>query len=174
MNKIRKALFPLLVMVSGFFAACTQESENGISYLQVSLTDTPGVYDHVFIHIVGVEVQTSQNGWQSLPTDSGIYDLLLLQNGIDTTLVPLQSLPSGRVNQIRLMLGDSNTVVVDSITYPLSLSSQDESGLKLNLNSVLQPNTSYDLVLDFDAGQSVLQTGNGTYKLKPVIRAALQ
>lgn len=174
MKTMKRTAIPFLMLISAFFLSCTQESENDYSYLQVSLTDTPGVYDHVFVHVTGVEVQTSQNGWQSLPTDTGIYDLLVLQNGIDTTIVPLQTLPSGKINQIRLMLGDSNTVVVDSITYPLSLSSQDETGLKLNLNSVLQPNTTYQLVLDFDAGQSVIQTGNGTYKLKPVIKAEFQ
>ena len=164
------ALFALVVI----FYSCDQESSNDFSTLKISLTDNPGNYDNVFVEVVGVEVHTDADGWQSMPVDSAIYDLLTLQNDVDTVLVTPQSLPSGRISQVRLILGDSNSVVVAGTAYPLALSSQDETGLKCNVNAILQPNTAYHLMLDFDASQSILQNGNGTYRLKPVVTAFFQ
>ena len=164
----------LLCCIVGMMIFSCDEVKNQSSTLKISLTDTPGVYDHVFVDITGVEVHTDGGGWQVLPTTTAIYDLNVLRNGVDTTIVNPQLLPAGKITQVRLILGDSNTVVVDSVTYPLSLSSQDETGLKCVLNNVLQPNVSYQLMLDFDAGNSVIETGNGNYKLKPVVKAFFQ
>jgi hypothetical protein len=136
----------------------------------VRLTDAPAAYDSVLVEIVRVEVHTDVNGWQSLPTYQGIYNLLELRNNVDTVLVNRQQLPAGRMNQIRLILGIQNRIVVSGVSYPLSISSQDETGLKVNINRILQPNTLYLLVMDFDALESIHQTGTG-YKLKPVLRA---
>lgn len=174
MNCIVKPLLAAAFAASLSFLACNQESTDDFSTLTISLTDNPGNYDNVFVEVVGVEVHTDVNGWQSMPVDTAVYDLLTLQNGVDTVLVTPQSLPSGRISQVRLMLGDSNSVVVAGTSYPLVLSSQDETGLKCNINAILQPNTPYQLMLDFDASQSILQTGNGTYRLKPVVTAFFQ
>jgi hypothetical protein len=174
MKHVLKPFLVVLLAASCIVYSCNQESTNDYSTLTISLTDNPGNYDNVFVEVVGVEVHTDGNGWESMPVDTAVYDLLTLQNGVDTVLVTPQSLPSGRISQVRLLLGDSNSVVVAGTTYPLSLSSQDETGLKCNVNAILQPNTAYQLMLDFDADQSVLQTGNGTYKLKPVVSAFFQ
>lgn len=147
------------------------KSDDKFSTLSIRLTDAPAAYDSVLVEILGVEVHTDVNGWEVLPTNQGIYNLLELQNNVDTVLVNSQQLPSGLISQVRLILGQNNRVVDSGISYPLSISSQDESGLKLNIHRVLQPNTPYLLVMDFDASQSILVTGNNTYKLKPVVSA---
>ncbi|MFM9028870.1 MAG: DUF4382 domain-containing protein, partial [Bacteroidota bacterium] len=154
--------------------ACQEKESSPTAFLSISITDAPGNYDNVFVEVTGVEVHTDVGGWQLLAVDSGIYDLLTLQNGIDTVLAIPQSVPSGLISQVRLILGDSNTVVVGGTSYPLDLSSQDITGLKCNLHDTLQPNTTYDILLDFDADRSVLQQGNGVYRLKPVVSAVLQ
>jgi hypothetical protein len=163
----------LLFGCSAFLYSC-YEVKNETAQLSVSLTDAPGDYNAVNVHVTGVEVHTDGNGWQQLPVASGWYDLLTLRNNVDTVLVQPQSLPAGRITQVRLILGDSNTVMVDSVLYPLDMSSQDETGLKCVLNDVLQPNTSYRLLLDFDAENSVMANGSGGYKLKPVVKATFQ
>ena len=73
-----------------------------------------------------------------------------------------------------MILGSQNTVMVDSVIHPLELSSQDESGLKLNVNQTLVPGGVYNLVIDFDASQSIVLEGNGSYRLKPVLTAAFE
>jgi hypothetical protein len=42
--------------------------------------------------------------------------------------------------------------------------------LKLKINADLTEGIVYEVLIDFDAAKSILQTGNFTYKLKPVIR----
>ena len=98
----------------------------------------------------------------------------MLQLDSANSLLGSLVVPTGTLSQIRLILGDQNTVTVNSVVYPLSLSSQDESGLKLNVHQELSDDVTYTLVLDFDASQSVINNGNGTYKLKPVITAAFE
>jgi hypothetical protein len=60
--------------------------------------------------------------------------------------------------------------MVDGIVYPLSTPSAMQSGLKLQVHQTFQPGVSYSILLDFDANQSIVLTGNNEYKLKPVIR----
>ena len=45
-----------------------------------------------------------------------------------------------------------------------------QSGLKLNVNKTFESGVKYAILLDFDANQSIVLTGNDTYQLKPVIR----
>jgi hypothetical protein len=52
-------------------------------------------------------------------------------------IVPTDTLEISKVQQIRLILGTRNTVVLD-ITYPLSTPSAEQSGLKLQVNQTLQ------------------------------------
>lgn len=158
-----------------FCASCGKEDNTGgTASLSVRLHDNPVDADSVLVEIVQVRIHVNDTGWLTLASDTGIYDLLLLQNGIDTLLVPVQQIPAGKISQIRFILGDDNRVVVDSVSYPLALSSQDESGLKLNLHADIQSGQQYTIIVDFDAEQSVMLQGNDTYRLKPVLRATIQ
>ena len=56
------------------------------------------------------------------------------------------------------------------MNHPLSTPSAQQSGLKLNVHANLVDGIEYKLWLDFDAGRSVVETGNDKYILKPVIR----
>jgi len=105
-----------------------------------------------------------------VPFRPGVYDILNFRNGLDTLLINA-ALPVGSINQIRLILGPNNSIVVNGNVYALNTPSAQESGLKLNLGQTLAAGGAYDIWIDFDAGKSILQTGSGSYKLKPVIRA---
>jgi uncharacterized protein DUF4382 len=71
---------------------------------------------------------------------------------------------------VRLKLGAGSTITVDGTTYPLTVPSGLQSGLKLDGSFLVTSGGSTDLVLDFDASRSIIQTGAGQYMLKPVIR----
>lgn len=158
------ALFALLVL-----PACKKKSGNG--YLTVKMTDDPADYDSVNVEIIGTEIHYSgpNSGWTTLPTVSGIYNLLDLQNNVTTILVNPYVLPEGKVQQMRLILGTQNSVVVDSVSYPLELSSQTQNGIKIQLNTTINSGDSLEILLDFDAHESVVEQGNNVYKLKPVV-----
>jgi hypothetical protein len=132
------------------------------------LTDDPADYDQVNVDVQSVEIHTNSGGWITLNGYPGIYNLLDLTNGIDT-LIASDSIPTGTVSQIRLNLGPNNTIMVDSVMHPLEVPSGYSSGLKINVHQAIAGGTAYTLLLDFDAGHSIVETGNGEYKLKPVI-----
>ena len=121
------------------------------------------------VDIKAVEL-TGQGKTISLNVNQGIYNLLDFANGADT-LIATGSLTVEKVQQIRLVLGPNNSVMADSVVYPLQVPSGSESGLKIQVHHALQPGVAYEVLLDFDAHQSVVETGNGSYILKPVIRA---
>lgn len=161
-----------LLGLGTMMSSCQESPDaNGESQLRVSMTDAPGPYDEVNVDIIGLEVHSDVNGWNTIPlANPGVYDLLELANGIDTLLGTV-TLPSGNISQLRLILGTNNTVVVGGITYDLKTPSAQQSGLKVQIHKNLQPGITYDVTLDFDASRSIVFTGNGEYILKPVIRA---
>ena len=157
-------------MIAVFFMTSCSDDGARNARLEVRLTDAPGDYEAVNIDIVGVEVHSSEGGgWQSLDVAAGVYNLLDLTNGLDTLLGAID-LPPGELSQIRLVLGDNNSITVDGQTYDLSTPSGQQSGLKLNVHTNLVAGLTYTMVLDFDAARSIVLTGNGKYILKPVIR----
>jgi hypothetical protein len=138
--------------------------------VKVSLKDAPGDFQQVNVEVTGVEVHTTSDGWRGIIVKDSIYDLLLLTDSAGTFLGS-GTIPASHITQVRLILGTQNTVMIDSVVHPLSLSSQDETGLKVNVNQDLANGGVYTLILDFEAEDSVVPEGNGDYKLKPVVKA---
>jgi hypothetical protein len=163
-------LIPTLIISSMFLISCNKDKddETGTSVVSVVLTDAPGNYDAVYVDIQAVEV-TGAGGVVNLNASPGIYNLLDFTNGNDT-LIAVGSITSGMVEQIRLILGSNNSVVIDGVSYPLATPSAMQSGLKLQIHKSFAPGVAYLLLLDFDAHQSIVEQGNGQYSLKPVIR----
>ncbi len=179
----------LTILVTSFaFTACSSNSGSGTGTMQVSLTDAPAAYDEVNIEITQVLVNKDEdaeepdedgegnedgdddkNGWDSIMDNSMTVNLLDYQNGATLDLGQTE-LEAGRYNQIRLMLGDDNTVVIDGETYALVTPSAKQSGYKLNVQADVEEGQVYDLVIDFDASQSITVTGNDRYILRPVLR----
>lgn len=174
---MKKLFLPVVLLCAAIFSfqSCKKDDDNpnnsGTAKVSMRLTDGPANYDHVYIDIQQVVVTMEGSAAVTVvPIRPGIYDLLDFSNGADTLLAEA-NVPAGKVSQIRLVLGENNSVVVDGTSYPMSTPSAQESGLKLNLKETLEAGGSYTFWLDFDAGKSIVQTGNGGYKLKPVIRA---
>ena len=184
-----KKLFMLTVMSAtlGLSACGGGSSSNSISSgtLSVAMTDNPACgFDHVFVTVKQVRVNASASagdndaGWQtvSLATPSKV-DLLSLTNGVLSQLGQT-ALPSGHYQQIRLVLAENtgntlaNSVVATGGTeQALTTPSATQSGYKVVGDFTVLPDTLTDLVLDFDACHSVVQRGNGSFLLKPVVTA---
>lgn len=160
----------VILIAAVVFISCSKDNPSE-STLHLRLTDQPIAMDSVFVDIrqvlVKVRQDTSENGWVSLQTNAGIYNLLSLQNGVDT-LLGTGTLPTGMVKEVRFVLGSNNRVVVNGISYPLTIPSGSESGLKIKVSKNLQA-TIETLVIDFDAALSIKQEQGG-YKLKPVLK----
>jgi hypothetical protein len=172
-------VFILIAVSVTIFISCKKNDTNdGTARLQVFLTDDPGDYESVYIDVKDVQINVtgdSANGWQSLQgVNANVYDLLRLVNDEDTILADAE-IPSGRLHQIRLVLGTENYVKVEGTSQLIKLEtpSAEQSGLKLNVQYDVTDERLYMIVLDFDVARSIVKTGNNKYILKPTIRAIL-
>lgn len=172
-NTILFSALLLIAVVS--FVACSKDNDDTTT-LNVRMTDNPIDLDSVFVHVLQVRVKmgndtaadASDNGWVDLQTNAGIYNLLRLQNGIDTALAT-GIVPTGMLKEIRFVLGTNNSVVdTFGVRHPLTIPSGSESGLKIKVNRKLN-STLQTVLMDFDAALSIQKESTG-YKLRPVIK----
>ncbi len=174
-NLIRLTVFVSFLAISLLLFNCTDSTspETGQGQLKLSMVDAPAGYDQVNIVVTRVEVHKSgadsNSGWFVLNNNSATYDLLTLRNGASVVLGN-SSLDAGFYSQLRLIIGTGSNVVVNGVAYPLEIPSGEQTGIKLNHSFEIQSGLIYELLLDFDAGHSIVLTGNNQYKLKPVIR----
>lgn len=159
---------PLMAAALCSVMASCQKNES-TPVLRVRLTDAPTALDAVNVDLkqVTVKMEGDTSRWIALPTKAGIYNLLGLQNGVDTLIAEGQ-MGEGAIKEIRLVLGSDNSVVANGSTFPLTIPSGSESGLKIKVGKQIRNNLD-SLLIDFDAALSVRQESNG-YKLRPVLR----
>lgn len=178
MKTLVSKLMALILVAIVALGGCKKKDESG--RMTVYMTDAPGDYLHVYVDVKQVEIHYSNgnsnsnttNGWVNLATNAGVYDLLALQNNVTATLVNGTTLPSGKVNQMRMILGTNNSLMLkDSTTHALTIPSSYTSGLKINLDGTIPSNNgNVTITLDFDADASVSKNGNGEYMMNPVIK----
>jgi hypothetical protein len=188
--------FGLLLTV--FLAGCGSGGDGGGTPAQpgtlgVSLTDAPACgFDQVNVTVSRVRVHQSDNasenaaGWTDITLNPPRKINLLDLNDPTQPNLALESLgetalAAGHYTQLRLVLVPNNggplfanSVVLSgpppSSEIPLDTPSAVQTGIKLIHQFTVASGQRVDLLLDFDACKSIVQTGNGTYKLKPVIK----
>ena len=177
-RNIFTSILPIAIFSLVLLASCGTDNDTSMGSLQIRMHDAPiDSADQVNVSVRQVEINEngSQDGWSVISSPDQTYNLLDLTNGAyevlgDTTL------PTGTYQQIRLVLNETgHSVVVDGQTYDMKVPSGSQTGVKLNVNAKIEENIEYVLLLDFDAGRSVVQAGNSQsdakYLLQPVIRA---
>lgn len=165
----KKLIFLLLIIAMAISPACRRsDSQPAPQPINVYLTDKPAAYDQVLIDLKEVQIRyVSDSIWNKLSTRSGMYDLLTLRNG-NEALIASGTLKGQELQELRLVLGRNNIVVVGAQAYPLFVPSGQSSGLKVKVDSSF---THYKhLVIDFDAEKSIHVDSTGTYLLRPVLR----
>ena len=82
--------------------------------------------------------------------------------------------PAGEIFEIRLILGENNSIKVDDQVISLQTPGAQQSGLKLKIDRELEEESILSVLLDFDATESVIGAGaSGKFILRPVIRVFL-
>lgn len=168
----------------------------GQAKLSIYLTDGPYDFDKVLVDVQGilVKVDTCEKQgrhddddddddhdeyhdrredcdiWDTLQIRPGVYDLLTLRNGNDTLLAS-GYIPRGEIEKIKFVLGSNNSIVVDSVTYPLRLK-EDKNFIYVkikhgDIDSI--GNNNFEMFLDFDVARSI-RFINAVYWLKPVLK----
>lgn len=181
-------LFLSLAVLTVFFS-CDDSESNKVSAtaptISVRLVDAPGDFEEVNVEIVDVMIKMDDdsdddNGWTSLNAESDIVNLLDFTGGISKVLVDRFPVPEGELTQMRLVLGDGNTIVIkdendEDETFDLKTPSGQQSGLKVKINTEIQEGFAYDFILDFDVEKSIVIAGNsGNIILKPVLYASAE
>lgn len=166
-----------------FLQACNKSNVSGVNpasgqgKVAVHMTDSPMAnVSALTVNILKIEVHKngadSTSGWKVISDSSETVNILNLTNG-KTRLIGNQNLSAGTYSQIRLILGAKNTITVGGQQFPITIPSGSQTGIKINANITVKPGQTFNLLLDFNAAQSVHMTGhgNGRYMLKPVIHA---
>jgi hypothetical protein len=197
MNKIENSWKPVMwmmgLLLTGFLAGCGSGGDGGgMSTAQpgtvsVSMTDAPACgFKEVNVTVSKVRVHQSDTanenaaGWADITLNPPKkINLLDLKDALVLESLGETSLAAGHYTQLRLVLVPNsqneplNNSVVPSTTMseePLDTPSAIQSGIKLIHQFTVDSGQRVDLLLDFDACKSIVQTGNGKYKLKPVIK----
>ena len=184
-----------LFVISACSGGGGSSGSGGTGTLSVSLTDSAGSYQAVYVTIEGVEVHTGGNennnkNWQTIPMDTDTINLCELTNGVFEKLGSIR-LSSRRYTQLRLILSDvpentdelnilsqkhpfANYVILndaDNTTEELKIPSGYQSGVKLVKGFTINDYQTTEIILDFDASRSVVEAGNsGQWLLKPTIK----
>ena len=170
-----------LIWVLGLLAfySCSNDDTKSTENATVGfyLTDAPATqgYKAVNIDIQSISYSLEGENWVNLPIKASVIELLQFSNGKDSLLSNITLEAGTKVQQIRLVLGDNNTLTLnDGTVVPLKVPSGQTSGLKLNVQSTPDVLSGYRVIIDFNAAQSIVSKGNGDFSLKPVIRAYIE
>ena len=172
----KKARVSIALLFSCILFFSCQKNDNPSSdkaRLQVRLTDSPDPnVKEVWIDVQKVLINMGDTSWITLGgAHPGVYNLLDFTNGKDTVLADAE-ISAGNISQIRLLLGDNNFIITNSgDRIDLTTPSAQQSGLKVQVNKSVTGGLLYRLILDFNAGESIIKAGNsGKFILKPVLR----
>lgn len=187
------SLIPVgLLAVALTFCGGSSDGDGSTGKLSLSLSDAPAPeYQAVYVTISQIQVHradAADGQWQSILTPHATYNLLDLINGT-AALLGVADLPTGTYTQMRLILAgtpDSTTNILgDSHPYAnylitsadepeaieLKVPSGFQTGIKLVHSFEVESGRTVGLLLDFDAGRSVVKAGNsGNWLLKPTIK----
>ena len=132
---MKNKILGLLIVTALFILSACNETDNQ-SVLKIRLTDAPGDYEEVNVQIQSMEYHFSsdeEGDWIQLNSlEVGVYNLLDFNNGLDT-LIASEAIGSGTISQLRLHLGENNSVKINGKEYDLKIPSGQQSGIKIIL-----------------------------------------
>jgi Domain of unknown function (DUF4382) len=161
-----------------FLSACGGGGGGGATSptgsLSLSITDArpvlPNGIDQVFVTIDEVLVHQSGGGWVSLSLAETPFtiDLLQFTDGRTTQLVPRTTLTPGKYTQVRFGVQSATIITDRGDNIPVEIASGDMKTDK-NFEFDVAGGRAVALTVDFELSQSIIVTGSGRYKLKPVL-----
>lgn len=155
----------------------------GSGTLQVAMVDAPAL-DISSLDVTISKVQahvtdfnnandTSDANFQTLST--GAQTINLFPGTVKAeSLLGSAMLPSGHYSQVRLFVTSATVTNRAGDKFPVTVPSGAQSGLKVNVDYTINSNNINTVLLDFDIAHSLVQEGNGQYRLKPVIRGIVK
>lgn len=181
---------PLALAISVLAAGCggggsgstpSTSTSTGVGRVSVALVDAPSpdisalniTIDRVEAHVVNAtDLNDNDNShWTKITSVPQSFDLLDLRT--NEAILGSTTLPAGRYTQIRLF--PSNATVTDATgSHPVTIPSAGNTGIKINVDYQIGADQITTILLDFNVNKSLIKTGNGQYRLKPVIPAVVK
>jgi len=176
---VAAALLALAIACGGSPTSATQSGS-----LSIMLKDSPfSDARAVLITFSEISVHSSGGGWTTLAFSGGATsrtcDLKQLTSAQD--VLGTGPLPAGHYTQVRVTVTSAvlyfdNPATIGpcaaTIATPAGRSASIDippAQIVLNREFDLPVNATTSILLDFDGDKSIIQTGNGTYKMSPVI-----
>jgi uncharacterized protein DUF4382 len=187
----------IALLMLGLLTGCGSSGDDASApgTVSVSMTDAPSCgFEEVNVTVNKVRVHQSSSvddkaaGWTDItlnpPRTINLLDFNDPTQPVHIEPLGLSPLEAGHYTQLRLVLDrnngnqpTANWIVLEgqdpnnpNNRIPLDTPSAIRSGIKLIHEFTVNSGERVDLLLDFDACRSIVKTGNGKYKLKPVIR----
>lgn len=162
-----KILLPILLVFVIVASGCTTTAGTGNLVLQI--TDKPDLdiekadvtISKVQVHMAGVD---NESGWFTVVEEPQTFNLIAITDV--KAFLGEGELAVGRYTQIRLDV-DEALVTINGTEYNLTIPSKT---VKLVRSFEIEENKTTTLTLDFDAEQSIHETGqSGQYTMRPTI-----
>ncbi len=159
-------LAAVLVLVIGM-SGCVTTTETGKLVLQI--TDRPGLgIEKAEVTISEIQVHTAgagnESGWTTVVEGSQTFNLVGIKDVKE--YLGEKDLAAGIYTQIRLDV-ESAKVTINGTEHDLAIPSKT---VKLVRSFEIKANETTTLTLDFDAEESVHETGDGRYTMRPAIK----
>jgi PKD repeat protein len=137
----------------------TNDSGNGVSDWYITTAMIGEIDD---------DEDNSTAGWYTIVNESQTFDLIALQNV--TEVLGENILSVGKYTQIRLTVEEAEITINNSGTKEVHDMKIPSSKVKLVKSFWIYENETTELTLDFDVYESVHQTGNNKFIMKPTIK----
>lgn len=183
MRFLNKLKLPLLSVAFISLFGCNNSESNKENLLEptisIKLVDESRNFEAVNVDVVDVMVKMDGNKSEWISLDSNVKPInsLNLTKGISKVLVNRSVIPAGNLEQIKLVLGDDNTIVFKNgfdmdETLDLKTTSAQRSGLELKLNTLIEKGFTYEFVLDLNVDKSIVYSGKpGNISLSPIMKS---
>jgi hypothetical protein len=132
-------------------------------------TEIGGSIDAVRLMVAEVRLHHRGEGWISLESTAGTYDLLDLE-GLEQRIAEAQ-VPAGEYTQIRLVITDAE-IVVDGDVHELEIPSGEQSGFKIHVSFCLDEDEDNVLTLEWDVAAGLHHNAKKGYWLTPSVHIA--
>jgi hypothetical protein len=177
-----------VVLLSGLITGCGgggsgSGSGSRTGTLQVAIVDAPALdvasfdvtISKVQAHVIDPNNANDNDDSHFVTLTEGAQTINLYPGTVKVEkLLGSARLPAGRYSQVRLFVTGAEVTNKAGQTFPVTVPSGAQTGIKVNVGYTISPGDITSVLLDFNIARSLVQQGNGNYRLQPVIKGVVK
>jgi hypothetical protein len=170
MKKYYAEVLVTILLVLFVATGCDKINLQPTSTLNVKLTDSRSITQALNLDVKEVKFSLENNSeWRSLTPKAGVYNLSTLKSGQDTLIASGNVPATNIIKQLRLVFGENNTIQINKQTVPVTIASGTANSLDVLVGVKMNKNIE-TLTVDFDAATTLVETSDGKFELRPVLK----